>query len=74
MKKIEINTDFIQLDQLLKLAGVVNSGGQVKLMIVEKSVTLNDVLVSERRKKVFIGDIVKIEGGGIWQVVRKQEG
>lgn len=74
MKKIEINTDFIQLDQLLKLAGVVNSGGQVKLMIVEKSVTLNDVLVIERRKKVFIGDIVKIEGGGIWQVVRKQEG
>ncbi|GBG56735.1 RNA-binding protein [Sporomusaceae bacterium FL31] len=68
MEKISINTPQINLDQLLKWAGIVESGGQVKLMIDEGLIQLNNVLVTERRKKVHPGDVVNIEGLGIWQV------
>lgn len=68
MEKISINTPQINLDQLLKWAGVVESGGQVKLMIDEGLIQLNNVLVTERRKKVHPGDVVIIEGLGTWQV------
>lgn len=68
MEKISINTPQINLDQLLKWAGIVESGGQVKLMIDEGLIQLNNVLVTERRKKVHPGDVVIIEGLGTWQV------
>jgi ribosome-associated protein len=68
MEKISINTPQINLDQLLKWAGIVESGGQVKLMIDEGLIQLNHVLVTERRKKVYPGDVVMIEGLGTWQV------
>jgi len=68
MEKISINTPQINLDQLLKWAGIVESGGQVKLMIDEGLIQLNNVLVTERRKKVHPGDVVNIEGLGTWQV------
>lgn len=68
MEKISINTPQINLDQLLKWAGIVESGGQVKLMIDEGLIKLNNVLVTERRKKVHPGDVVIIEGLGTWQV------
>lgn len=71
METIEINTDYIQLDQLLKWAGIVNSGGQVKFMIEDQLILLNDHLVSEKRKKIFPGDVVEIKDSGIWKVVRK---
>jgi ribosome-associated protein len=68
MEKITINTPNIQLDQLLKWAGIVESGGQVKLMLEEGIIQLNQVLVTERRKKIHPGDVITIEGLGSWQV------
>ena len=72
MQKIEINTDEIQLDQLLKWAAIVNSGGQVKFMIEDEIIKLNGVIVTARRKKIKPGDIIEIDGEGSWQVVKKQ--
>lgn len=72
MEKIEIHSDVIQLDQLLKWEGIVESGGQVKPMLEEKLIKLNGVLVTERRKKVFPGDVVEIAEIGSWEVVKIQ--
>jgi len=72
MEKIEINSDVIQLDQLLKWAGIVDSGGQVRFMLDEKIIKLNGVLLTERRKKVYPGDVVEIIGTGTWNVVKSQ--
>ena len=72
METIEINSDVIQLDQLLKWAGIVDSGGQVRFMLDEKIIKLNDVFLTERRKKVYPGDVVEIMGTGTWKVVKSQ--
>lgn len=72
MEKIEIHTDSIQLDQLLKWAGIVNSGGQVKGMIEENLIFLNGALVKERRKIITLGDIVEIKENGLWKIVKYQ--
>ncbi|WP_297963212.1 RNA-binding S4 domain-containing protein [uncultured Anaerovibrio sp.] len=73
MEKIEINTEIIQLDQFLKWAGVLESGGQVKLMIEDKMLLVNGTVETARRKKLHDGDVVEIKGMGSWQVVFKGE-
>lgn len=62
MIKIEIDDGYIQLDQLLKLAGVVNSGAEAHIFIEEGRVKINDVVESRKRKKLYDGDIVEFMG------------
>lgn len=59
-ERIEINTPFIRLDDLLKLAGTVRSGGQAKLLIQNGGVTVNGAVCTMRGKKIRPGDIVAI--------------
>ena len=60
MKKItiEIDTEYIPAVSLLKLAGVVDSGGQASYEIEQGHVTLDGVVLKEKRKKVRPGSIV----------------
>lgn len=68
METIEITTESINLDQFLKWAGIVESGGQVKILIDEGLIMVNNQLATERRKKLRSGDTVEIKGTGIWKV------
>lgn len=58
---ITIITDFITMDKLLKFSGVADTGGQAFLMVEDGIIKLNGKLVTEKRKKVFPGDIVNID-------------
>ena len=58
---VEITTEFITMDKLLKFSGVADTGGQAFLMVEDGIVKLNGKLVTEKRKKVFPGDVVNIE-------------
>ena len=60
MKKItiEIDTEFIPAVALLKLAGVVESGGQASYEIEQGHVTLDGIVLKEKRKKVRPGSMV----------------
>ncbi len=58
---VEITTEFITMDKLLKFAGVADTGGQAFLMVEDGVVRLNGQLVTEKRKKVYPGDIVNID-------------
>ena len=58
---VAIITDFITMDKLLKFSGVADTGGQAFLMVEDGIVKLNGKLVTEKRKKVFPGDVVNIE-------------
>lgn len=69
MEIIEISTPVIQLDQLLKWAGIVETGGQVRLFIDDGLITLNGIKIHERRKKIHPGDIIEIKDLGIWKVM-----
>ena len=70
MTDIEIHTETIQLDQFLKLAGAVPSGGVVKELIAEGAILRNGVVETARRRKLNIGDVITIEGEGIYRVTR----
>jgi ribosome-associated protein len=68
MEEISIVTSTIQLDQFLKWAGIVESGGQVKLFIEDGLIKVNGAQIHERRKKIQPGDIIEIEDIGKWKV------
>ncbi len=72
MEKLTIHTENIQLDQLLKWAGIVESGGQVKLMLEDEIIKVNGNIETARRRRLYEGDIVEIEGVGSWQVAVEQ--
>lgn len=59
--KITIDTDYIKLDSLLKLANLADSGGMAKEIIQEGLVYLNDKPCLMRGKKIRPGDQVKLE-------------
>ena len=67
---IEIRTDMIQLDQFLKLAGAVSSGGEVKSLLAEGVILRNDVPETARRRKLVPGDVITIDGSDTYRVVR----
>ena len=70
MTDIEIHTDDIQLDQLLKLAGEVASGGIVKTMLADGLILRNGIPETARRRKLLPGDIITVHGGGTYRVTR----
>lgn len=53
---IEIDTDYIRLDALLKLADAVQSGGHAKIVIQDGEVKLNGEVCVQRGKKMRDGD------------------
>ena len=58
---VEITTEFITMDKLLKFSGVADTGGQAFLMVEDGVVRLNGQLATEKRKKVHPGDVVNID-------------
>lgn len=61
MKEVSISTEFIKLDQFLKHAGIVQTGGQAKMMISEGMIIVNKEVAYERGKKIRKDDIVEIK-------------
>ena len=60
-ENIAIITEFITMDKLLKFSGVADTGGQAFLMVEDGIIKLNSKPVTEKRKKVFPGDVVNID-------------
>jgi ribosome-associated protein len=60
MNDININTEFIKLGKLLKLAGEVVTGGEAKETIADGKVKVNSEVCTIRGKKITTGDIVEI--------------
>ena len=66
---VAIRGDSIDLDQLLKLAGVVGSGGEAKHVIGEGLVQVNGAPEHRRRRQLTIGDIVAVADAGEFRIV-----
>lgn len=62
MDKILIHTEYIKLDSLLKLAGLVETGGEAKLLIQNGQVQVNGEACTMRGKKLRAGDTVTLDG------------
>lgn len=57
---IQITTEYIKLDQLLKFAGIVGNGSDAKILIFEEEVTVNGEIATQRGKKIRSGDVVQV--------------
>lgn len=62
MTDIRIVTEFIRLDSLIKLANLVGSGGQAKLIIQDGLVKINGEVCTMRGKKLYGGEVVDVDG------------
>ena len=65
MLELKIESEYIKLDQLLKLADAVSTGGHAKFLILEGLVKVNGEVEMRRGKKLVPGDIVEVEGNQI---------
>ncbi len=60
--EIEITTEYIKLDQLLKFSGIADTGGTAKDIILNEEVNVNGELCVQRGKKIRKGDKITLEG------------
>ena len=58
---LAIHTEFIKLQDALKYANVVYSGGEAKQLILDGQVTVNGEVCTMRGKKLRDGDTVEID-------------
>lgn len=72
MNEIIIKTEFIKLQQLLKLAGIITQGSDAKLYINKGTVKVNGIITTERGKKIHYGDVVTVQNIGEFKVLQKQ--
>ncbi len=59
---VELIKQPIDLYKVLKFQGLVGSGGQAKAVIAGGLVILNDVVETQKRKKIVSGDIIEFDG------------
>lgn len=62
MTEVEIRGDMIRLGQLLKLAGVVGSGGEIKALLDAEEVRVNGEPETRRGRQLHRGDVVAVAG------------
>lgn len=62
MQEIKIKTETIQVDQFLKWANLVASGGEAKALIQEGRVLVNGEVETRRSHQIGNGDIVQLVG------------
>ena len=62
MRTITITTEFIKLQDLLKFANLVESGGMAKAVIQEGDVLVNGEVCTMRGKKLYPGDKFTFDG------------
>jgi ribosome-associated protein len=58
MREIAIRGDMIRLGQLLKVAGVVDTGGELRWFLDEVPVLVNGEPEARRGRQLAVGDVV----------------
>lgn len=64
MENIEISTEYIKLDQLLKFSGIAETGSLAKEIIFGGNVLVNGEICLMRGKKIRKSDVVTVKLGG----------
>lgn len=59
-QQIKITTEYIKLEQLLKLSSLCQTGGEAKNIILDGLVKVNSEVCLQRGKKLRTGDKVEL--------------
>lgn len=62
VEKIKIDSEFIRLQDLLKLSGAAYTGGMAKIVIQNGEVKVNGETCTMRGKKLRPGDFAEYDG------------
>ena len=58
----------IQLDQFLKWASILQSGGEIRFLLDEDKILVNGILCKAKQKKLYPGDTVEIKDVGTYLI------
>ena len=59
---VELTRQPIELYKILKFEGLVGSGGEAKAAIAGGYVLVNNVVETQKRKKILSGDVIQFDG------------
>jgi ribosome-associated protein len=62
VREVQIKGGVIRLGQLLKVAGIVDSGGEAKVLIADGGVTVNGEPETRRGRQLHAGDVLAAAG------------
>ncbi|OCL28435.1 RNA-binding protein [Orenia metallireducens] len=62
MREIKLNTESIKLDQFLKWANLVSTGGEAKVIIKAGDVKVNGEIEERRGRTLRTDDVVEYQG------------
>lgn len=68
MQEIAIQTPYITLGQMLKEAGIIDSGGAAKWYLRENTVVINGEDDNRRGRKLVAGDVVALPSGDSFKI------
>lgn len=60
MKLVKINTEYITLQQLLKMENIISSGGEAKFYLADNPVLVNNETENRRGRKLYPNDIIVV--------------
>ena len=62
MRDVAIDSDMIRLGQFLKLADLIDTGGEAKVLISVGDVEVNGEVDTRRGRQLHPGDVVSVRG------------
>jgi len=64
-RTVPISDNMIRLGQFLKLAGLVDSGGDVRSWLADGEVSVNGEVETRRGRQLYPGDVVTVDGDDV---------
>ncbi len=61
MEDFVLREEYIKLGQVLKAAGLTESGVDSKMVVLDGLVKVNNIVEKQRGKKIYDGDIVEFD-------------
>ena len=68
-----LTQEYITLGQLLKAAGILGTGGEIKFVLAESRILVNEEIETRRGRKLREGDIIRVPGETPVRIIAKKE-
>lgn len=57
---VKITSDYITLGQFIKFVGIISNGAEAKVYLASNDAYINNELDTRRGRKIYPGDVVKV--------------